>query len=198
MSGAASTCKICNHPERRRIELAVVGGASARATAKKFNASYNSLHRHMRDHVDDERRAVLLTGAARLADIAGRAADEAESLRDHLFALRNSLYSMFDTCHAAGDSRTAAQLAGRINEVNNQLGRITGELVQAGVTINNNTAIFLSPVWTDLRAELSTALSRHPEARSDILGALRALEARHIPDARMIDGRVLSHDRAAA
>ena len=65
------------------------------------------------------------------------------------------------------------------------MGRLTGDLSKAGVNITNN--IFISPQFAELQAVLIEALSRHPDARTDVIRTFRALEQRSSP--AIIDAR---------
>lgn len=167
------------------MELVLSGGASMRATAKRFGVDYMAVRRHWTTHVTDERRAALIAGPTKLSELADRAAEEGGSLLDHFVILRNTLYRRLDACDEAGDAPQVASLSGRIIEVLREMGRLTGDLTRTGVTINNN--IFVSPQFAELQAALIEALARHPDARVDVIRAFRTLEARSAPP--MIEGR---------
>lgn len=188
-------CAVCKHRERYRVELLLSGGASLRSVAKRFGVAYHTTRRHWLQHVSAERRASLIAGPIKLSELADRAADENGSLLDHFIILRNTLYRRLDACDEAGDSAQVSSLSGRIIEVLREMGRLTGDLSRSGVNITNN--IFISPQFAELQAALIEALGRHPDARTDVIRAFRALEARSSPpiiDARPQD---VQHDFAA-
>ena len=173
------TCAVCKHQDRYRLELLLSGGASLRSVAKRFNLAYHTTRRHWLNHVSAEKRAALIAGPTKLSELADRAADEGGSLLDHFIILRNTLYRRLDACDEAGDAGQVSSLSGRIVEVLREMGRLTGDLSRTGVNITNN--IFISPQFAELQAALIEALARHPDARTDVIRAFRALEARSAP-----------------
>ena len=46
-----SRCTVCRHPQRNEIDHALIGGASERSTAKRFDVSSGSIHRHKTAHL---------------------------------------------------------------------------------------------------------------------------------------------------
>lgn len=171
-------CTICCHDERWRIELLRAGGASLDALAEKFKVSRDAIHRHWRDHVTDDMKAKYLVGPAQLAELAEKAAEEGESVLDHFRAVRTMLMSQFALMTEAGDARGAAIVASPLVGVLEKIGRITGEIATiAQGTINiNNVAIVNSPQFAKVQASILNALASHPEARADVVAALRHLD----------------------
>jgi hypothetical protein len=139
-------CKVCNHPERARIEMLRVGGAGLDALAKEFRASKDSLFRHFKNHFSDRRRAELMAGPARVEGLANAAAAESKGLLEYLGITRSVLFSQFLACAEAGDRAGVSLIAGRLLESLRELGRLTGELRQlSGITVNNTLNIVSSP-----------------------------------------------------
>jgi hypothetical protein len=176
-------CTICAHRERWRMEFLVAGGASLRAVAKKFGASYNALWRHWSNHVPPERKAALIAGPIRLSELADRAANEGESLLDHFIILRNTLYRRLDVCDVVGDANQVAALAGRIIELLREMGRLTGDLARGGISITQNN-LFISPQWAEVQAVLVQVLARYPAARSEVIRAFRDIEGKSLAASR--------------
>ena len=50
-----------------------MGGVSLDALADRFDVSRDSIHRHFRAHVSEARRAELMAGPAKMADLANAA-----------------------------------------------------------------------------------------------------------------------------
>jgi hypothetical protein len=184
-------CAACRHMERARIEFLLTGGSSIKSVAQKFGIHYQALYRHWHNHVTPERKAALLVGPLKLSEILDRGAEEGASVIDHFHAVRAVLFKHLDAAVEAGDRQSVAALSGRIIEVLRELGRASGELVKAGgITINNNTALILSPAFNRLEAELLHVLAKHPAARADVIKAFRAIEAGAVTTpARMIEAR---------
>jgi hypothetical protein len=175
-----TTCGVCAHPERARIEALRAGGVSYRVLSDKFVLSKDSLHRHWINHVAPERRAALIVGPVRLEDLANRAADEGKSLIDYLTIARSVLFNQFLLAAEVGDRNGVATVAGRLLECLREVGRLTGQLRDASATtINNslNVNVIASPEFVALQSGLLQIARQHPGARGDIVALLRSLDA---------------------
>jgi hypothetical protein len=188
-------CKVCGHHERVRIEMARLAGAGLDAIAKQFNVSRDSVWRHMKSHVSEDDRAMLLVDVP-LQELLARAADEGVSLLDYLKIVRATLMRQFQLAASVNDQRAVAALAGRLNETLDLIGRLTGEMLKLSPTsITNNTAVFVnSPIFADLQSMLVRKLEGHPEALARVVEGLQELEARVATapkGAALIDARPL-------
>jgi hypothetical protein len=83
--------------------------------------------------------------------------------------------------------RDASHIAQRFLETLEVIARLNGQLRQAGIVINNNavgvvnsdpTLIMNDPQVIKMQSTIIRALARHPEARADVIKALRSLEPR--------------------
>jgi hypothetical protein len=189
-------CQVCRHKERYRIELVLSGGATMRATAKRFGVDYMAVRRHWLTHVPDDRRAALIAGPTKLSELADRAADEGGSLLDHFIILRNTLYRRLDASDEAGDANQVASLSGRIVEVLREMGRLTGDLSRGGVSITNN--FFAAPQFAELEAALIEALAPHAEARTAVIRAFHALQNRGAQQIDYQGGQTIDAEARAA
>jgi hypothetical protein len=171
-------CAICRHNDRARIEWLAASGASLQAIAKQYELQYDSLWRHWRNHVSDHRRATLLAGPMKLSELVDVAADEGRSVLDHLHVLRAVVYDALVAASEAGDRNGISALTSRALEILQELGRASGELIRAssGVHVQQNNFFFGSPIFHALETALLDALRSHPEARADVVRALRNLE----------------------
>ena len=175
-----STCTICRHVERHRIEMLRIGGASLDAVAEKFGVSRDAIHRHIGNHVEPEMRANYLAGPIALHQLAQRAADEGVSLLDYLSIMRSTLFRQFDVAASVGDHHGVGLISGRLLETLREIGRLTGELSKAGgnVTINNNLMVLQSPLFAEAQSAVIAALAPFPDARIAVIRELRALDER--------------------
>jgi hypothetical protein len=171
-------CSVCTHAQRYRIELALVGGASRESVAKRFQVSSDAAGRHLRNHVSPERRAQLLAGPLKLADLAEKAAEEGLALIDYLALVRSTLVAQFLTASETGDRNGTALIAGRLLRCLELTAQLTGELSRTGATITNNLAIVNSPYVADLQSMLIRTLQPYPEARQAVLIGLEELSRR--------------------
>ena len=137
-------CQVCRHPEKWRIELSRASGASFEALAAKFNVDRDSIWRHWHKHVTPEMKAQFLCGPAQLAELAEKAAAEGTSVLDHFRSIRTILMAQLATVSEAGDARAAAFVAGRLTQVLESIGRITGEIAdiaRSTMNVTNNVLV---------------------------------------------------------
>lgn len=188
-----TTCTVCNHAQRARIEALRAGGASYRVLGEKFGLSKSVLHRHWKLHVAAERRAALIVGPVKIEELANKAAEEGRSLLDYLSIARSVLFQTFLTAAEAGDRNGVVGTAGRLLECLREVGRLTGDLREASstTTINNTLTIVTSPEFIALQSGLLQIARAHPAARADIVALLRGLDAREtVPK---INGSAIPH-----
>jgi hypothetical protein len=154
-------------------------GASLDVIAKKFNVNRDSVWRHYGRHVSAETKAYLLAGPVKLEALAELAAAERLSLLQYLQILRSTLMSMFQQSAQQGSAHNASITSGRLIQVLNAIGRLTGEMevvAQGGTQITNNTLVIGSPGFAKVHAVILAALAAFPEARLAVVDALRDME----------------------
>ena len=170
-------CLVCNHPDRALIERAKIAGAGTEDVAGRYRVSADAIYRHMRNHVTDEDRAQYIAEIP-IADLAQKASESGAALLDYFSIIRQTLMNQFQFAASVGDRNAVNNTARALVEVLKEIGRLTGELLNASPITNiNNTAIFLnSPVFSDLQAMLVRKLTPHPEALQAVLAGLEELE----------------------
>jgi hypothetical protein len=185
-------CHICRHPERGRIEHACGGTRSHYEIAREFGVTRFSVDRHWANHVSPSQKAQLLSGAATIAELAERAAKEDRSLVDYLSILRSELLRLFLRARDDGKVFEASHIAQRLLSTLESLGKLTGQLRSAGISITNingavsnsvssgPTLIMNDPQIVKMQATIIRALAPHPEARRDVIAALRDLDAQPV------------------
>jgi hypothetical protein len=184
-------CTVCAHPDRHRIEMARVAGASVEAIGAKFAVHKDAVWRHCKDHMDESARASYLADIP-ITELAERATAERMSLIDYFALLRSTVIQQMLVAAGVNDGYRTAVLAGRATDILREIGRITGELSSINsLTINNSTAVFTSsPAFVRLEEMLIARLHPYPEALAAVVGGLRELdsdgpadaaEARHRP-----------------
>jgi hypothetical protein len=171
-------CTVCAHPERVRAELLLAGGAALNAVCRKFSGiSRYALARHWDNHVGEERRATLLLGPVAKAALASRLAEESESVLDHHRATRCALYAALDTAVTANDRNAVALLAGRLTEVNNAIGRLTGQLINSPLVQQTTINFHASSEYVRLRDGLLQLAREHPDVRPHLIALLKRLDS---------------------
>jgi hypothetical protein len=185
-SRAGRGCLVCGHKDRVRIEASRVAGVSLDSLSKKFGPSRDSIFRHCRDHLTEDQRAQYILTAP-LKDLAKAAADEGISLIEYFAIIRAALLQQFQLAVSCNDKNGTAILAGRLTEVLNAMGRLTGEILNASsvtnITTNNFAFLQSHPAFAKVQAVLLQALARHPQARADVVAALRSLDSESSPAA---------------
>jgi hypothetical protein len=184
MARATRVCKVCRHRDRSRIELECAAGRSHQTVADEFGVSGDSVRRHWVKHVTGSRKAELIAGPLQIAQLAKKAAEEDRSLLDYLCILRSELMHLFLSAKERGLTFDAASIAQRLLSTLEAIGKLNGQLRQAGITINNvagnitnQTAILGSPEAARLQSTIIRALADEPSARAKVIAALRDLRA---------------------
>jgi hypothetical protein len=170
-------CKVCEHPERARIELLMARGAGQHAIGKKFEVSPDSVWRHWRNgHVAEHVKAKLAGEVLKPGvELAKLVTDESTGLLENLQRIRASLYMVFDAAIEAGERHVVAQIAARLHD-NLSLGaRSTGELGKH--TPGTTASVLLAPAYLDLRSALLKVLRSYPDAARAVAEAFRRAEA---------------------
>jgi hypothetical protein len=175
-----STCAVCRHSERERLESLKAAGASLESLAKKFRVHKDSIWRHWRDHVSADLKTAYLAGPATIAELKERAVAEGGSILDHLAILRSILMGAVVASAEANSAFTLATLSGRLVEVLKEIGKITGEIerLNPSISITNNLAIMSDPRMIELQSGLLAIARSHSEVRSDLIALLRNLDSR--------------------
>jgi hypothetical protein len=165
------------HPERVRIELLLAGGAGQASIGRKYGISHDSIHRHWKNHVTEERRAALIMGPVQRAALSAQVAEESASVLDHHRIVRAGLYQRYHAALEGGDNHATAHLAGRLTEVNNSIAKLTGQLATSPLVQNNTVNVFMhDPGFLKFVEDLAAALTDHPAARAAVLAKFEALE----------------------
>jgi len=176
-----TTCGVCNHSERERIEALRAGGVSLERLAAKFKLSKDAVWRHWKDHVHDELKLQYLAGPSTIAELKERALAEGGSLLDYLTILRSVLMGALTASAEANAAHSLAAISGRLVEVLREIGRLTGEIQQLSapsVNVTTNIAFGSDPRMLELQTGLLMIARAHPGVRSDIVALLRNLDDR--------------------
>jgi hypothetical protein len=151
-------CTICTHPDREKIEQALITGQSFRAVAARFGTSATALFRHKQDHLP-----VALRSAQEAAEVA-----HGDSLLEQVRALQTKTLTILARAEAAGQLIVALQAVREARGCLELLAKLLGELHQSP-TVN----ILLAPEWQSLRATIIAALTPFPEARRAVTHTLQ-------------------------
>jgi uncharacterized protein with HEPN domain len=152
-------CTICSSGHRDEIEDAYLAGTPKRRIASHFSVTERAVRHHLKEHLPE------LLALARDAEMYARAdnlLDRVEALQrrtEEALAKAESSENLFATFRGISEMRRNLELIG---EVTKELNRTP--------TLN----LHLNPEWIELRTVIVQALDRHPDARSDVLAAIRS------------------------
>jgi len=177
-------CSICRHEHRALIESTRLAGASLDTIAAKYSVSRFAVFRHMKSHVPDDLKAELLA-AVPLEQLAAEAAREGLTVLQYLSLTRATLVRQMQLASSVNDHHATATVARALNETNRLIAGITGELstiaARNNINITNVAVLQEHPEFARVQATLLRALEKHPEARADVVAALRSLDAETSP-----------------
>jgi hypothetical protein len=152
-----SRCSVCAHPDRDRIDAALLAGASHRVIARQFGAGHDAVQRHAASHLAlktaEANRAVerdILSEVERIIGRIDRALDRVEK---------------------AGDDRTLFLGLRERRATIELLAKLRGELDERAV-VN----VLALPEWLSVREVLLAALAPYPDARVAVGEAMAQLE----------------------
>jgi hypothetical protein len=151
-------CTICESPQRREIDRALVRGQSMRGLATRYGTGRESMRRH---------RTGCLPALLALAYEAEQVA-EANRLLSRVQAMTERMEDWLDCAERSHNYAEVRRFAGEWRHQIELLAKLAGQLEQEG-TVN----ITISAEWIELKAVLVEALRPHPEALGDVLSAIR-------------------------
>jgi len=152
-------CTICSHESRDAIEDAFIAGVPKRRIATRFGVGEKAVRHHIREHLP------ALLALARDAERAARA----DSLLDRIEALQSRTLAILEATEETQDHRVALSAIREARSNLELIGEVTRELDRTP-TLN----LHLNPEWIELRTVIIGALDRHPDARGDVLTAIRS------------------------
>jgi hypothetical protein len=160
-------------------------GARLRASARKYEVSYDCLWRHWRGHVSPEQKDRLRFGDAPAHKLKGMVAEEGISVLKDLNFARKSLIEAL-TVAPPQDANARSALTGRMHENARIRGTITGELARSPLVTQNTLNVFIdSPEFVTFQAQLMDALAPFPEAREAVIATFERLESEETADIRL-------------
>src|SRR5215216_3489876 len=153
------SCSVCTHDERDSIEDAFIVGTPKRRIASHYGVSERAVRHHIREHLP------ALLALARDAERASRA----DSLLDRIEALQSRTLAILQATEETHDHRVALAAIREARGNLELIGEVTKELDRTP-SLN----LHLNPEWIELRTVIVGALDRHPDARGDVLTAIRS------------------------
>ena len=188
-------CKVCNHPDRLRIELQLAnGGCSYRGLDKVFGVNYNSIENHHKKHMSPDRIARLrLTNPLENNDVlADLSAKSGVSALENLRAVHAGVISRWLNALESKSDQYFIALTAQARQNIELMAKLGKELAPAQTNINvgvqANIGPFERPEYIDAMSMVVAALRPYPEARAAVAEALRSLEIAR-GGGRLIEGK---------
>lgn len=170
---AMASCKICNHPEREKIEAAIVANAPNRAVSRQFtDVSKDAVSRHKQNCMRSAIEAVQIKQREQTVQAVEEAVEQQEHFVWNLFTemqwLHNEVRIVYGLAKGGGDFNASAKLLG---EARQQM-KLFSELLAGN---EPGQAEKLEQEWIAVREAIFNALEPYPEARLAVAEALFAL-----------------------
>ncbi len=157
------TCTVCNHPDIKAIDVALVAGVGVRDVASRFvPLKRSSIQRHKEAHLPK-----TLTKAKEAKTVA-----QADDLLSQVRAIRGKAKALTEKAEADGDYKTALAGCRELRGCIELMAKLMGELDERPV-VN----VHLAPQWVEIRTVIVQALQSHPQAAQAVTRALQSLEA---------------------
>jgi transposase-like protein len=154
-------CSVCDHPERQKVDEALVTGAPYRSIAKRFALSDSAMYRHKAEHLP-----ARLAKAREAAEVA-----QADDLLAQVRDLQDRALAILDRAERAGEFRTALSAIREARGNLELLAKLLGDLderPQVNVLIAQ-----------EAQTTIIAALAPYPAAKQAVADALgELLEAR--------------------
>ena len=183
-------CGACLHAERMRLDYLLSTGSTAAACARKFGLSADTVERHKKRHITDQYKASVRIGPfASESELRKLVAENSSSVVQNLQSIYSGLAARWLSCFESGADLMLVQLTKAMHHNLDMRARISRELAPPSTIVAN---FYNSPVMLELQKELLRVLAQHPQARRDVIEALRELERKAPP---LIE--VKADDRAA-
>jgi hypothetical protein len=152
------TCTICSHPARDNIEAALIRRVPYRTIEDRFKVTHGPLSRHTNECLAEDVQRALSEYRAK----------NGVKVLSKLSAMIDRLDAFLDKAEGSNNALEFRAVAAEWRKQLELIAKLQGELAQEGtITIVNN------PEWVELRTVIVQALLPHPEAREDVLRAIR-------------------------
>jgi hypothetical protein len=154
-------CTVCQHPNRAEIDDLLVRAESNRRIAAQFAVTEQAIRRHKAAHLP-----ATLVQAQEAKEVA-----RGDDLLGQVRELQAKALGILEKAEVSGDLKAAVSAIREARGCVELLAKLTDQL-RDGATLN---LILTSPHWVEIRDAVSRALSGFPEARVEVVQALRSI-----------------------
>ena len=156
------SCTVCNHPDREKIDRALVGGEANTQLSSLFAVSEQALRRHKGSHLPA--RLVMAEKAEEVA--------QADDLLTQMQDLQRRTLAILEAAESTNQHRTALSAIREARSNLELLAKLLGELDERPLT-----NILVSAEWVSVRTAMMEALGPYQQARIAVAERLSELEA---------------------
>jgi hypothetical protein len=168
---APTSCSVCEHRDRAKIDAALRAGTPLRGVSKAFGVGRTALTSHAARHttaIETRKHRQAARGGRRrtpkTAAVELRAIETAEDVVEDLQRLRVEAFGLFEQAKARADWKSAERIFAQVVAVVDRFGEMHRVLGSKGVTLNVDRSMkVLNVLGTlsedDLRALLARAES---------------------------------------
>ena len=166
------SCRVCNHPDRGRVDFLLASGATVLAVARQFKIAQDRLYRHARTHITQDYRRSVLAGPLQEENLRKLAAEMGTSVLENLRVIYSGLANRWLVNFQCGADLALVSLTREMHANLERQGRISGELLPHVQSVTNH--FWMTPEFSQLQLILMKALMRFPEAKASVIAALEA------------------------
>ena len=174
-------CRVCHHPERGQIDVALARGCSSLEISRRYGMSSGSVLRHRKsghippaiiDAFPRQRSHLSVEALTQLR------ADESAGVLLNLARQRRLLLQTQDAAERRRDTAWIVRIANAMHRNIELTARAVGEFAQHERSLTEVTSltVMMTPEYVLLRAGLIKALRPFPEARRAVGAVLAELE----------------------
>ncbi|WP_442756731.1 hypothetical protein ACNHKD_09135 [Methylocystis sp. JAN1] len=156
----ARPCLCCNHPERDKIDAAIVGGVNAEAISKQYGITKQALWRHRSAHLP---KAAIEAAKAERAEAEGR---RGATLLEQAHELLDKARDLLAKAEDSGDIQTALRGVKEARECLVFIGRLTGDVEPDAINI------VVHAQFVNFQQLIIDALAPYPDARAAVAARL--------------------------
>ena len=156
-------CQCCAHPRRPELDRDVVRGDKLASIARKYGLKSDAVHRHVRNHLTEERRREIAVEIKRdraqavATELNGERLDVANAYE----SLARRVERLITKAEQEGNDGLALASMEGLRKVLHDIATMQGKLAQQ---LTVQVSLMESREWIELRAILEPIFREHPAA----------------------------------
>jgi hypothetical protein len=165
-------CQCCAHPRSAELDRDVVRGDKLAGIARKYGIKSDGVHRHVRNHLTEERRREIAVEIKRdrAQAVATELNDERLDIANTYEALARRVERLITKAEEADNDTLALASMEGLRKVLHDIATMQGKLAQQ---LTVQVSLMESREWIELRAILEGIFREHPSAGAAFLEQAR-------------------------